>query len=247
MSVCLVSGASRGIGRACALLAAERGFDVAVNYHRDAAAAAEVVAAVQALGRRAIAVQADVSNEEQVLAMFGRIDAELGRLTALINNAGMVAPKARLVEMSMARWRSMFDVNVIGTLLCAREAAKRMSLNHAGRGGVIVNLGSVASRIGSPGQYTDYAASKGAVDTLTLGLSKELAADGIRVNCVRPGIIDTDIHASGGEPDRAQASAPLIPLQRPGTAREIAAAVLWLLSDEASYTTGAIVDVAGGR
>ena len=247
MSVCLVSGASRGIGRACALLAAERGFDVAVNYHRDAAAAAEVVAAVQALGRRAIAVQADVSNEEQVLAMFGRIDAELGRLTALINNAGMVAPKARLVEMSMARWRSMFDVNVIGTLLCAREAAKRMSLNHGGRGGVIVNLGSVASRIGSPGQYTDYAASKGAVDTLTLGLSKELAADGIRVNCVRPGIIDTDIHASGGEPDRAQASAPLIPLQRPGTAREIAAAVLWLLSDEASYTTGAIVDVAGGR
>ena len=247
MSVCLVSGASRGIGRACALLAAERGFDVAVNYHRDAAAAAEVVAAVQVLGRRAIAVQADVSNEEQVLAMFARIDAELGRLTALINNAGRVAPKARLVEMSMARWRSMFDVNVIGTLLCAREAAKRMSLNHGERGGVIVNLGSVASRIGSPGQYTDYAASKGAVDTLTLGLSKELAADGIRVNCVRPGIIDTDIHASGGEPDRAQASAPLIPLQRPGTAREIAAAVLWLLSDEASYTTGAIVDVAGGR
>jgi NAD(P)-dependent dehydrogenase (short-subunit alcohol dehydrogenase family) len=247
MSVCLITGASRGIGRACALLAAAQGFDVAVNYAQDAKAAEEVVHAVRLLGRHSLSVQADVSNEAQVLAMFARVDAELGPLGALVNNAGIVAPKARLDEMSFERWQQLFGINVLGTLLCSREAVKRLSTHRGGTGGCIVNVGSVASRIGSPAQYVDYAASKGAVDSFTLGLSKEVAAEGIRVNCVRPGIIDTDIHASGGEPDRAQASAPNIPMQRPGSAEEVASIILWLLSAEASYTTGAIIDVAGGR
>jgi NAD(P)-dependent dehydrogenase (short-subunit alcohol dehydrogenase family) len=247
MSVCLITGASRGIGRACALLAAVQGFDVAVNYAQDAKAAEEVVRAVSLLGRHALSVQADVSNEAQVLAMFERVDVELGPLGALVNNAGVVAPKARLDEMSFERWQQLFGVNVLGTLLCSREAVKRLSTRRGGTGGCIVNVGSVASRIGSPAQYVDYAASKGAVDAFTLGLSKEVAAEGIRVNCVRPGIIDTDIHASGGEPDRAQASAPNIPMQRPGSAQEVASMIVWLLSAEASYTTGAIIDVAGGR
>ncbi len=245
--VLLVTGGSRGIGAAAALQAATRGWDVAVNYARDAEAAERVAAGVRAAGRRALTVAADVADEAAVLAMFGRIDRELGRLTGLVNNAGVVDVAARLDQMDVARWRRMFDINVIGSLLCAREAVRRMSTRHGGAGGAIVNLGSAAARLGSPAQYVDYAAAKGAIDTFTLGLAREVAAEGIRVNAVRPGIIDTDIHASGGQPDRVRQLAPLVPMQRAGTADEVAAAIVWLLSDEASYTTGAVLDSTGGR
>jgi len=245
--VLLVTGASRGIGAATARLAAREGWDVAVNFARDAAAAESVAADVRAAGRRAITVAADVADEAAVLAMFARIDAELGRLGGLVNNAGIVAMKARLEEMDIARWQRMWAVNLTGTLLCAREAARRMARKHGGAGGAIVNLSSAAARLGSPNMYIDYAASKGAIDTFTHGLSLELAGEGIRVNAVRPGIIATDIHADSGEPDRAQTAAGMIPLQRPGTADEVAQTIVWLLSDQSSYTTGAIVDVAGGR
>ena len=245
--VLLVTGGSRGIGAAAALQAAARGWDVAVNYARDAEAAERVAAGVRAAGRRALTVAADVADEAAVLAMFGRIDRELGRLTGLVNNAGVVDVAARLDQMDVARWRRMFDINVIGSLLCAREAVRRMSTRHGGAGGAIVNLGSAAARLGSPAQYVDYAAAKGAIDTFTLGLAREVAAEGIRVNAVRPGIIDTDIHASGGQPDRVRQLAPLVPMQRAGTADEVAAAIVWLLSDEASYTTGAVLDSTGGR
>ena len=243
----LITGASRGIGAATALLAAARGFDVAVNFSRDASAAQAVARQVRGLGRQAISVQADVADEPAVRAMFARIDAELPPLAGLVNNAGIVDLKARLDEMDSARWRRMFDINVIGSLLCAQLAVLRMSSRHGGQGGAIVNLSSVAATLGAPANYVDYAASKGAIDSLTIGLARELAAEGVRVNAVRPGIIDTEIHASGGEPDRAQASAGLIPMRRPGRADEVAAAIVWLLSSEASYTTGAIMDVSGGR
>ena len=202
---------------------------------------------VRGLGRRAIVVAADVADEAAVLAMFARIDAELGALAGLVNNAGVVDVKARVDETSLARLQRMFAINVFGSFVCAREAVRRMSTAHGGQGGAIVNLSSVAARLGGPGWYVDYAASKGAIDTFTIGLAREVALEGIRVNAVRPGIIDTDIHASGGQPGRAQASAALIPMQRPGTAEEVAAAIVWLLSDEARYTTGAILDVSGGR
>jgi len=243
----LVTGGSRGIGAATALLCAQQGWAVAVNYARDAAAAESVVKAIQAGGGRAIAVQADVSDEAQVLAMFQRLDAELPRLGALVNNAGVVDVAARVDEMSVQRLQRMFGINVVGSFVCAREALKRMSTRHGGTGGAIVNLSSAAARLGSPGMYVDYAAAKGAIDTFTTGLAREVAAEGVRVNAIRPGIIDTDIHASGGTPDRAHQSASLIPMQRPGTADEIAQAIVWLLSDAASYTTGAIIDVTGGR
>jgi NAD(P)-dependent dehydrogenase (short-subunit alcohol dehydrogenase family) len=220
---------------------------VAINFARDEAAAQAVANDVRAAGRRAITVAADVADEPAVLAMFARIDAELGRLTGLVNNAGIVAMKARLEDMDVARWQRMWAVNLTGSLLCAREASRRMARRHGGAGGAIVNLSSAAARLGSPNMYVDYAASKGGIDTLTQGLALELAADGIRVNAVRPGIIDTDIHADSGEPGRAHSAAGMIPLQRPGTAHEVAAAIVWLLSDEASYTTGAVLDVAGGR
>lgn len=246
-AIALITGASRGIGAAIALRCAEAGFDVAINYARDAAAAEAVAAQVRALGRRALTLQADVADEPQVLAMFARIDAELGPLTALVNNAGIVAPRARLDEMSVARWQRLFDVNLIGSLLCAREAARRMSTRHGGAGGVIVNLSSRAAQLGSPGLYVDYAASKGAIDTLTLGLARELIGEGIRVNGVRPGIIDTEIHASSGMAAQVGEAVAGVPIQRLGTAGEVAQAVLWLMSDASSYTVGAMLDVGGGR
>jgi NAD(P)-dependent dehydrogenase (short-subunit alcohol dehydrogenase family) len=243
----LVTGASRGIGAACAVGCAKAGWDVAVNYTRDAAAAERAAREVRALGRRAIHVQADVADEAAVLAMFVRIDAELPPLRGLVNNAGVVDAMARVDQTSVARLERMFRINVIGSFVCAREAIKRMSTKHHGAGGAIVNLSSVAAKLGGPGWYVDYAASKGAIDTFTVGLAREVAQEGIRVNAVRPGIIDTDIHASGGQPDRAHQSSALIPMQRPGTAEEVAEAVVWLLSDAARYTTGAILDVSGGR
>jgi NAD(P)-dependent dehydrogenase (short-subunit alcohol dehydrogenase family) len=252
----LVTGASRGIGAACAIGCAKAGWDVAVNYTRDAAAAQAVADAVRAAGRRAIVVQADVADEAAVLAMFARIDAEMPPLSGLVNNAGVVDEMARVDQTTMARLQRMFAINVFGSFICAREAILRMSTRHgatakgpagSGRGGAIVNLSSVAAKLGGPGWYVDYAASKGAIDTFTVGLARELATEGIRVNAVRPGIIDTDIHASGGQPGRAHASASMIPMQRPGTAEEVAEAVVWLLSDAARYTTGAILDVSGGR
>jgi NAD(P)-dependent dehydrogenase (short-subunit alcohol dehydrogenase family) len=249
----LVTGASRGIGAACALACARNGWDVAVNYTRDMGAAERVAREVRALGRRAIHVQADVADESALLAMFARIDGELPPLAGLVNNAGVVDAMARVDQTSLVRLQRLFAINVFGSFLCAREAIKRMSTKHlgvpagGGRGGAIVNLSSVAAKLGGPGWYVDYAASKGAIDTFTVGLAREVAQEGIRVNAVRPGIIDTDIHASGGQPERAHQSAALIPMQRPGTADEVAAAVVWLLSDEARYTTGAIIDVSGGR
>ena len=245
--VLLVTGASRGIGAATARLAAQAGWAVAVNYADNALAADEVVRAIRAAGGRALAVQGDVADEAQVLRMFETVDAKLGRLTGLVNNAGVVDVTARLDEMSVARWRRMFDINVIGSMLCAREAVRRMSTRHGGSGGAIVNLSSAASRLGSPGQYLDYAAAKGAIDAFTIGLAKEVAIEGIRVNAVRPGLIETEIHASGGLPDRVRDLQHLVPMQRGGTALEVAQAIVWLLSDAASYTTMSLLDVSGGR
>ncbi|MBL8289710.1 MAG: SDR family oxidoreductase [Rubrivivax sp.] len=248
----LVTGGSRGIGAAAARLAAARGWDVAVNYTRDAAAAEAVAADVRARGRRAFVVQADVGEEAQVRAMFAALDAEvaagrLAPLAGLVNNAGVVDWPSRVDEMSGARIERMFRINVFGSMWCAREALRRLSTKHGGAGGSIVNLGSAASRIGAAGQYVDYAASKGAIDVFTLGLAREVATEGVRVNAVRPGIIDTDIHASGGNPDRARQMAGAVPMQRAGSAEEVALAILWLLSDEASYSTGTVLDVTGGR
>ena len=245
--VVLVTGGSRGIGAATALRAARAGYAVAVNYHANSLAADAVVAAIRADGGTAMAVAADVAQEAQILAMFERIDAKFGPLRALVNSAGVVDVACRVDAMPAARLQRMFQTNVIGSMLCAREAVRRMSQRHGGAGGAIVNLSSVAATLGSAGQYVDYAASKAAIDTFTVGLAREVAAEGVRVNAVRPGIIDTDIHASGGQPDRAQRLAPQVPMERPGTADEVANAIVWLLSDEASYTTGAILDVGGGR
>ena len=248
MNPCLlITGGSRGIGAATALLAAQRGYAVAVNYASHSLAADEVVRQIRAAGGQAIAVQADVAQEDQVLAMFEKIDAKLGPLTALVNNAGVVDVAARVDEMRFDRLRRMFDINVLGSFLCAREAVKRMSTRHGGTGGAIVNVSSAAARLGSPGQYVDYAAAKAAIETLTIGLAKEVATEGIRVNAVRPGIIETDIHASGGQPDRARQMASHVPMQRSGSAHEVALGILWLLSNEASYTTGTFLDIAGGR
>ncbi|MDZ4101120.1 MAG: SDR family oxidoreductase [Hydrogenophaga sp.] len=245
--VLLVTGGGRGIGAATARLAASQGWAVAVNYTANSLAADEVVRGIRELGGTAIAVQADVADEAQVLAMFQKIDAKLGRLGGLVNNAGVVDVSARVDEMSVARWRRMFDINVIGSMLCAREAVRRMSTKHGGEGGAVVNVSSAASRLGSPGQYVDYAAAKGAIDAFTIGLAKEVAAEGIRVNAVRPGLIETEIHASGGLPTRVRDLQHLVPMQRGGSADEVAQAIVWLLSDAASYTTMSLLDVSGGR
>ncbi len=245
--VILITGASRGIGAATALQAARAGYTVAVNYHANAQAANQVVQQIRSLGATAIAVQADVAKEEQVLAMFATVDAQLGPLRALVNSAGVVDVASRVDAMTVARLRRMFDTNVIGSMLCAREAVLRMSTRHGGAGGAVVNLSSVAATLGGAGQYVDYAASKGAIDSFTVGLAREVAAEGIRVNAVRPGVIDTEIHASGGQPERAQQLAAFIPMQRAGTAEEVASAILWLLGCSAGYTTGALLDVGGGR
>ncbi len=249
--VVLVTGGSRGIGAATAELAARQGWAVVVNYTQDAAAAQAVVARILAAGGQAMAVQADVGDEAQVLAMFAQIDQALpawgARWAGLVNSAGVVDQAQRVEAMSVQRLERMMRINVIGSMVCAREAIRRMSTHQGGPGGSIVNLSSVAARLGGAGQYVDYAASKGAIESFTVGLARELAADGIRVNAVRPGIIDTDIHASGGQPDRAHLLTPQIPMQRPGTAEEVAQAILWLLSDQSSYSTGGIIEATGGR
>lgn len=243
----VITGSSRGIGAACAIGCARAGWDVAVNYARDGAAADRIAREVRALGRRAIHVQADVTDESAVLAMFTRVDSELPPLRGLVNNVGVVDATARVDRTTVARLTRLFAINVIGSFICAREAVTRMSTSHGGNGGAIVNLSSRAAVLGGPGKYVDYAATKGAIDTFTVGLAREVAEEGIRVNAVRPGIIDTTIHSSGGQPDRAHHSAALIPMRRPGTPEEVAEGVVWLLSDAARYTTGAILDVSGGR
>ncbi|MBK6866863.1 MAG: SDR family oxidoreductase [Burkholderiales bacterium] len=245
--VVLVTGGSRGIGAASARLAARAGWAVAVNYTANSLAADEVVRAIRAEGGRAISVQADVANEAQVLRMFEHVDARLGRLCGLVNNAGVVDRAQPVAEQSLARWRRMFDINVIGSLLCAREAVRRMGTAYGGAGGSIVNLSSAAARLGSPHEYVDYAAAKAAIDAFTIGLAKEVADQGIRVNAVRPGLIDTEIHASGGRPQRVQELRSGVPMGRGGSAEEVAEVIVWLLSDAASYTTMSLIDVSGAR
>jgi len=244
--VVLVTGGARGIGAATARLAAQRGYAVCVNFRRDEAAARGVVDAITAGGGKASAIRGDVAREADVIAMFDAA-ARLGPLAALVNNAGILERQTRLDEMDAGRFERVLATNVIGTMLCAREAVRRMSTRHGGRGGGIVNVSSVASSLGSPGEYIDYAASKGAVDSFTLGLAREVAGEGIRVNAVRPGVIYTEIHASGGEPGRVERVKQNVPMKRGGEAEEVARAILWLLSDESSYCTGAFIDVSGGR
>jgi NAD(P)-dependent dehydrogenase (short-subunit alcohol dehydrogenase family) len=243
----LITGASRGIGRACALLAAARGWSVGVNYHEDAQSAEEVVRTIAQDGGRAVPLKGDVADEEAVAAIFEQATQALGLLTGVVANAGAAAPAARLADMSAERIRRVFEVNAIGAYLTAREAARRMSESAGGAGGAIVLVSSAAARLGSPNLYVDYAGAKGAVDTLALGLAKELGPEGVRVNAIRPGLIDTEIHAQTGEPDRALTLGRSTPLGRPGAPQEVAEAAIWLLSDSASYVTGAILDVAGGR
>ena len=244
--VAIITGGSRGIGRATAIAAAARGFRVCVGYASNEAAAKTVVAAIEAKNGKAILVKCDVGNESEIVAMFKAAD-KFGTLGALINNAGIVGPTSRVDEMSAERIQRMMAVNVTGSILCAREAVKRMSTRHGGKGGVIINLSSVAAKLGSPNTYVDYAASKGAIDSFTVGLGHEVAGEGIRVAAIRPGLIDTEIHASGGEPDRARRLSHMVPMKRVGAAEEIANAIVWLMSDEASYVTSAILDVSGGR
>lgn len=245
--VIIVTGGSRGIGAATALLAAQRGYAVCVNYVSNREAAESVAGQIRAAGGRAITVAGDVSKEEDVLRLFTTTDQELGRVTALVNNAGILEHQSRLEAMSAERITRVLVANVTGSLLCAREAVKRMSTRHGGQGGAIVNLSSMAAKLGGPGEYVDYAASKGAIDAFTIGLAKEVAAEGIRVNAVRPGLIYTDIHASGGEAGRVDRLKDAVPMKRGGTAEEVAHAILWLLSDESSYATGTFIDVSGGR
>ncbi len=245
--IILITGGSRGIGASTALLAANQGYHVCINYRNNHKAAQQLVDKIKLQGGTACMVQADISQQSEVIRLFQQMDKELGRVTALVNNAAILETQTRLEDIDAARLQRIFQTNVFGSFLCAREAIKRMSTRHGGQGGSIVNISSIAARLGAPEEYIDYAASKGAIDSMTLGLSKEVAAEGIRVNAVRPGIIDTEMHASGGEPQRVQRLAPAIPMQRGGGADEVARAIMWLLSDEASYTTGSFIDVSGGR
>ncbi len=246
-SIMLITGGSRGIGAATALLAAESGWQVVISYLGNASAADTVVAQIRAKGGNALAVQADVGVEEDVLRLFKTVDDKLGRLDSLINNAGMLELQTRLDQMDLARWQRVFNANVFGSFLCAKQAVLRMSTRHGGQGGTIVNVSSAAARIGSPNEFIDYAAAKGAVDSMTIGLAKEVAAEGIRVNAVRPGLIYTDIHASAGEPGRVDRAKAGVPMQRGGTAAEVAETIVWLASEQSSYVTGTLLDVTGGR
>lgn len=245
--VAIITGASRGIGAATARVLARKGYQVCVNFRRDENAANTVVSELVSNGAKAIAIQADISKENDVIRLFEAVDQELGPITALVNNAGILLPQMRVEDMDASRINQILEVNVTGAFLCCKEAVKRMSTRHGGNGGSIVNVSSAASRLGAAGEYVDYAASKGAIDTLTRGLALEVAAEGIRVNCVRPGYIETQMHADGGEPDRVARLADSIPLKRGGTPEEVANAIYWLLSDDASYSTGSFVDLAGGR
>ena len=245
--VLIVTGSSRGIGAATALLAARRGYAVCVTYRKNKQAAEKVVSQIEGAGRQAIAVTADIAIEKDIIRLFETVDKELGPLSALVNNAGILEQQMRLETMSAERLERIFKTNIMGTFLCSREAVKRMSTKNGGAGGAIVNVSSGAAVTGSPGEYIDYAASKGAVDTLTIGLAKEVALESIRVNAVRPGLIYTDIHAAGGEPERIERLKEGVPMKRGGKAKEVANAILWLLSDEASYATGTFIDVTGGR
>jgi NAD(P)-dependent dehydrogenase (short-subunit alcohol dehydrogenase family) len=245
--ILIVTGGSRGIGAATARLAAQRGYAICVNYVHNQLTAHSVVDEIKGKGGQAIAVAGDISSEPEAVHLFETVDKELGPVTDLVNNAGVLERQARVEEMDAARLNRIFATNVTGAFLCAREAVKRMSTRYGGAGGAIVNVSSAAARLGAPGEYVDYAASKAAIDALTIGLAKEVATEGVRVNCVRPGIIYTDIHASGGEPDRVDRVKASVPMRRGGRVEEVAHAILWLLSDEASYTTGALLDVAGGR
>ncbi|MDA3133628.1 SDR family oxidoreductase [Atlantibacter subterranea] len=247
MSIALITGGSRGIGKATALLLAQQGLRVVVNYHHDRQAAQEVVEEITRAGGEALAWRADVSDEQQVVTMFTAIDEAWGPVNVLVNNAGILATQCRVEYLTADRINRVLSTNVTGYFLCCREAVKRMSTEHGGSGGAIVNVSSVAARLGSPGEYVDYAASKGAVDTLTIGLSLEVAAQGIRVNGVRPGFIYTEMHASGGEPGRVDRVAPAIPMRRGGQPEEVAQAIAWLVSDSASYVTGSFIDLAGGK
>lgn len=247
MPVILITGASRGIGAATAKIAAQRGYAICVNYRQNEAAARKVVSEIIAAGGRAVAVAADITIEADVVRLFQTCDQELGRISALVNNAGILETQMRVEQMDADRIRRVLATNVIGSFLCAREAVRRMSTKHGGGGGAIVNVSSGAAKVGSPGEYVDYAASKGALDTFTIGLAKEVALESIRVNAVRAGFIYTELHASGGEPNRVERVKELVPLKRGGYPEEVAHAILWLLSDEASYTTGSFIDVAGGK
>lgn len=245
--VVIITGGSRGIGAATAQLAAQQGYAVCLSYRQNQAAAAHTVNLITQAGGRAIAIAADMASETDILRLFETVDEDLAPVTALVNNAGILEQQMRLDEMDFARLQRIFQANVIGSFLCAREAVKRMSTKHGGSGGAIVNVSSVAARLGAPGEYVDYAASKGAIDAMTIGLAKEVADEGIRVNAVRPGFIYTDIHASGGEADRVERVKQFVPMKRGGQAIEVANAILWLLSPQASYTTGAFIDIAGGK
>lgn len=245
--VIVITGGSRGIGAATAQLAAVQGYAVCINYVHNRTAADAVVAAIENSGGKALAVQADVASEADVVRLFETVDRSFGAVSALVNNAGILEHQMRVEEMDAARLNRIFATNVTGSFLCAREAVRRMSTRHGGTGGAIVNISSIAARLGAPGEYVDYAASKGAIDSMTIGLSKEVAAEGIRVNGVRPGVIYTEIHASGGEPGRVERVKDMVPMKRGGNAVEVAHAIMWLLSDQASYATGTFIDVTGGR
>ena len=245
--VLIITGASRGIGAATARIAGRSGYAVCVNYLKNKAAAMQIVEEIKADGGRALALGADISQEEEVVKLFHTVDDKLGKISALVNNAGILETQMRIEQMDAARLNRVFLTNITGSFLCAREAVKRMSTKNGGKGGAIVNVSSAAARLGSAGEYVDYAASKGAIDTFTRGLAQEVAEEGIRVNAVRPGVIDTDIHASGGEPGRVERVKASVPMKRGGSAEEVAKAIMWLLSSESSYTTGSLLEVSGGR